>query len=64
MNIEYNQPLSKQSETVLKSLQRAVTAALERKRKLGQYAVLWDGNTTKKVYLDESTVEEIRPESR
>jgi len=36
------------------SLQRAVSNALEGKRKLGQYAVIWDGEKAKKVYLDEN----------
>lgn len=30
-----------QAQTMLKSLQSAVTKSLERKRKLGQYAVTW-----------------------
>jgi hypothetical protein len=34
-------PPSVQSLTVLTSLQQAVTKALERKRRLGQYAVVW-----------------------
>lgn len=36
-------PPSKQSQIILESLQQAVVMALEKKRKLGQYAVMWDG---------------------
>ncbi|MFZ1983943.1 MAG: hypothetical protein WAU91_05980 [Desulfatitalea sp.] len=36
-------PLSKHSEKVLKALKKAVVETLERKRKLGHYAVIWDG---------------------
>ncbi len=32
---------SKESQVILDSLQKAVTQALERKRRLGQYAVVW-----------------------
>jgi hypothetical protein len=34
---------SEHSQKVLASLKKAVAEALERKRKLGQYAVVWDG---------------------
>jgi len=63
MNIEYNQPLSKQSEIVLKSLQRAVANALERKHKLGQYAVLWDGERVEKKWLNEEPNRNNTPKS-
>ena len=63
MNIEYNQPLSKKSEIVLKSLQRAVSKALERKRKLGQYAVLWDGEKVEKKWLDDESTEKLSSEN-
>lgn len=32
---------SKEGQIILDALQRAVTDALEKKRKLGQYAVVW-----------------------
>ena len=35
-------PLGKFEAEALASLQRAVTQALERKRRLGQYAVFWE----------------------
>jgi len=43
MNTTKNAP-TKQSQIMLETLQNAVTNALEKKRKLGQYAVTWDGN--------------------
>ena len=42
MNHE-KKPPSKQSQIILESLQQAVETALEKKQKLGQYAVIWDG---------------------
>ena len=43
MNIIHNQVPSKQAKTVLDALRNAVTNALDKKQKLGQYAVMWDG---------------------
>lgn len=44
---------SKESQIILDSLQKAVTQALEKKRRLGQYAVVWrDG---KAVMIGEDT---------
>lgn len=34
---------SENSKKVLKSLKKAVSKTLEKKRRLGQYAVIWDG---------------------
>jgi len=34
---------SEKSLKILESLKKAVSETLERKRKLGQYAVIWDG---------------------
>jgi hypothetical protein len=34
---------SEESRKILESLKKAVSKTLERKRKLGQYAVVWDG---------------------
>ncbi|MGL6159972.1 hypothetical protein [Microbulbifer sp.] len=36
-----NGALSKEGQLMLESLQRAVSQALEKKRRLGQYAVIW-----------------------
>ena len=36
-------PPGKFEEDALAALQRAVTRALDRKRRLGQYAVFWEG---------------------
>ena len=38
-----NKAASPSSQRILKALQEAVHEALEKKRKLGQYAVVWDG---------------------
>ncbi len=35
-----NKP-SEETQKILESLQRAVTAALDKKKRLGQYAVIW-----------------------
>jgi len=43
MNIVKGAEPSKQSQKILRSLEDAVGAALEKKRKLGQYAIVWDG---------------------
>jgi len=42
MNINYQCKASKQSSKVLIALQDAVSNALDKKQKLGQYAVVWD----------------------
>lgn len=43
MNLIKEQP-SQESLIVLAALQESVTNALERKRKLGHYAVMWENN--------------------
>lgn len=50
MNIIEKQP-SEKSQIILSSLKEAVANALEKKRKLGQYAVVWENN--KLVYRGE-----------
>ena len=47
MTITYAPP-SPQAQAMLKALQAAVTNCLDRKQKLGQYAVIWqDGQPVK-----------------
>ncbi|MBS0498397.1 MAG: hypothetical protein JSR51_12230 [Proteobacteria bacterium] len=41
MKITSKVKLSEEGQVILDSLQKAVTQALERKRRLGQYAVVW-----------------------
>lgn len=43
--MKFTQPKapSEHGQKVLASLKKAVAETLERKRKLGQYAVIWDG---------------------
>jgi len=43
MNTIEKQP-SEKSQIILRSLKEAVANALEKKRKLGQYAVVWEDN--------------------
>ena len=43
MNITHNNKLTEEDQIVLDALKSAVANALEKKRKLGQYAVIWDG---------------------
>ena len=50
MNTIQKQP-SEKSQIILSSLKEAVANALEKKRKLGQYAVIWEDN--KLVYRGE-----------
>lgn len=50
MNTIEKQP-SENSQIILSSLKEAVANALEKKRKLGQYAVVWEDN--KLVYRGE-----------
>jgi hypothetical protein len=47
MNIQTTQsttPISADTQAMLESLRLAVHNALERKRRLGQYAVIWQDN--------------------
>ncbi len=44
MNAQPKPTLSPDTQAMLDALQRAVTNTLERKRRLGHYAVLWSGN--------------------
>lgn len=47
MNVTTAKP-SPQAQAMLKALQEAVTNSLERKQRLGQYAVVWqDGRPTR-----------------
>lgn len=41
MKITSKAKLSEKGQIILDALQKAVTQALERKRRLGQYAVVW-----------------------
>jgi hypothetical protein len=41
MNLSKHPP-SEKSQQTLEALQQAVTKALEKKKRLGQYAVLWE----------------------
>ena len=43
MNAIHKTTPSEKSKAILKTLKKTVAETLERKRKLGQYAVIWDG---------------------
>ena len=47
-------PLSPESQRALDSLRQAVAEALERKRRLGQYAVIWQDGRPVQVIPDEA----------
>lgn len=47
-------PLSDKDERALDALRRAVTEALERKRQLGEYAVIWSGGQAVRLEPNES----------
>jgi len=49
MNISYKDTPSEKGQIILAALRSAVMKALERKRKLGQYAVIWDGEKVVKI---------------
>ena len=59
-------PSSTESRQVLEALRTAVTEALERKRRLGEYAVIWrDGQVVRiEPEEDRSTDRPGQPESR
>jgi len=42
MNIIHNSKPSQEAALILNALQKAVTNELEKKKRLGQYAVVWD----------------------
>jgi hypothetical protein len=55
MNVTYKTTPSEESKQMLESLRKAVAKALEKKRRLGQYAVVWrDG---KPVFIGEDAPE-------
>ncbi|WP_172656532.1 hypothetical protein [Catenovulum maritimum] len=45
MNINFNVKASEKALEIQKSLQTAVNKELDKKKKLGQYAVVWDEKT-------------------
>ncbi|WAJ69386.1 hypothetical protein [Catenovulum adriaticum] len=45
MNTERKSEVSENALAIGQALQNAVTKALDKKKKLGQYAVIWDDKT-------------------
>jgi hypothetical protein len=63
MNKSSPPPLPPETQAILDCLQRVATKTLDRKRRLGHYAVLWDGQRPVAVGEDaprDSTIQ-IRP---
>ena len=59
MTESYKKSPSKEAQVILEALRQAVSKDLDRKRRLGQYAVVWkDGAPTK---IDYSTTEDSSP---
>jgi len=58
--------LSADDQRALDALRSAVAEALERKRRLGQYAVIWRDGQVVRIEPDEgaSTEHPVQPESR
>ncbi len=52
MDTAANRPMSPEARQTLDGLNRAVEEALDRKRKLGQYWIEWDGEKAVKVWPD------------
>jgi len=46
---------SKEGQVLLETLQKAVTDTLEKKRRLGQYAVVWRNGEPLKTHMDIET---------
>lgn len=42
------------TQTILECLDQAIEKALDRKRRLGQYAVIWEDGQIKEIRFDES----------
>ena len=58
MSASVKQP-SSDSQRILEALREAVGKTLERKKRLGQYAVIWNGNKPVLIGDDAPKVEEV-----
>jgi hypothetical protein len=58
MNIQQHPTLSPDTQVILDALQQAVANALERKRRLGYYAVPWSGSAP--MIVGEDAPEQLR----
>ena len=45
--------MEKKTQQIAEALNRSVAAALEKKRRLGQYAVVWDGEKVVRILPDD-----------
>jgi hypothetical protein len=55
--------VSPEGQDILDAARKAVADAFERKRKLGQYAVVWDGEKPVRRYFDQEKPESSSVES-
>ena len=58
--ITSNQPPSQDSQIMLEALKTAVNKALDRKKRLGQYAVIWSDNKPVCIGADAPKEEQIK----
>ncbi|NOV29217.1 hypothetical protein [Methylomonas sp. ZR1] len=59
MSEQVKPTLSPNTQAMLDSLQSAVSKTLERKRRLGQYVVQWDGH--RPIAIGDDAPEELKP---
>ncbi|MDX3773868.1 hypothetical protein QE250_07070 [Chromatiaceae bacterium AAb-1] len=61
MNIIVKDAPSEQAELALQALKTAVHNTLEKKRKLGQYAIVWDGSKVVTLNGQTQQITEVPP---
>jgi len=54
--------IEQQAQQALESLQKSVTEALDRKRRLGQYAVVWEDGKVVRLFDEETGRKEAGPQ--
>jgi len=64
MMITRKKGLSEEGQLALEALQRAVKNALDRKKRLGQYAVIWQDGKPKIIDFSEENQRETTPTKR
>ncbi|MGB0713634.1 MAG: hypothetical protein ACPGUC_08755 [Gammaproteobacteria bacterium] len=57
MTPDHQTPLSAETQRMLEALRTAVDKALERKRQLGQYAVVWKDGRVVRLEAEEQTAD-------
>jgi hypothetical protein len=59
---EVHHPLSAETQAMLTALQAAVRKALERKQRLGQYAIVWQDGRPARLDLNPTELDGLRSE--